>query len=37
VKTVDDLVNAARSLQPGDYLLEVERKGQTLFLKITIE
>ena len=37
VKTVEDMVNAARSISPGDYLLEVERRGQTLFLKITIE
>jgi serine protease Do len=37
VNSLEDLVNAARSIQPGDYLLEVERKGQTLFLKITIE
>ncbi|MEK6300295.1 MAG: trypsin-like peptidase domain-containing protein [Acidobacteriota bacterium] len=37
VKTVEDMVNAVRSIQPGDYLLEVERKGQTFFLKVTIE
>ncbi|HSF24195.1 MAG TPA: trypsin-like peptidase domain-containing protein [Blastocatellia bacterium] len=37
VKTVEDLVNATRSLEPGEYLIEVERKGQTLFLKITVE
>ncbi len=37
VKAVEDLVNATRSLEPGEYLIEVERKGQTLFLKITVE
>jgi serine protease Do len=37
IKSVEDLANAVRSIQPGDYLLEIERKGQTLFLKVTIE
>jgi len=37
VKSAEDLVNAARGLQPGEYLIEVERKGQTVFLKVTIE
>jgi len=37
IKTVEDLINIARSIQPGEYLVEVERKGQTLFLKLTIE
>jgi len=37
IKTVEDLINVTRSIQPGEYLVEVERKGQTLFLKVTIE
>ena len=37
VKAVEDLVNATRSLEPREYLIEIERKGQTLFLKITVE
>lgn len=37
VKAVEDLVTATRSLEPGEYLIEVERKGQTLFLKVTVE
>lgn len=37
VKAVEDLVNATRSLERGEYLIEIERKGQTQFLKITVE
>jgi serine protease Do len=37
VKTVEDLINVTKSIQPGEYLVEVERKGQTFFLKVTIE
>jgi serine protease Do len=37
VKTAEDLINVTRSIQPGEYLVEVERKGQTFFLKVTIE
>ena len=37
IKTVEDLINVTKSIQPGEYLVEVERKGQTLFLKVIIE
>ncbi|MEK6320439.1 MAG: trypsin-like peptidase domain-containing protein [Acidobacteriota bacterium] len=37
IKTFEDLVNAVKSIQSGEYLIEVERRGQTLFLKVTIE
>jgi serine protease Do len=37
VKTVEDLAQAVKSLDKGEYLLEVERGGQTLFLTVTFE
>ncbi|MEK6410561.1 MAG: trypsin-like peptidase domain-containing protein [Acidobacteriota bacterium] len=37
IKTVEDLVNAVRSIPPGEYLIEVERKGRTAFLKVTLD
>jgi serine protease Do len=37
VKSVEDLSNATRSIEPGEYLIEIERRGQTLFLKVTVE
>jgi serine protease Do len=37
VTTVEELAQAVRSLAPGDYLLEVERAGRTLFLTVTLD
>jgi serine protease Do len=37
VTTVEELAQAVKSLAPGDYLLEVERTGRTVFLTVTIE
>ena len=37
VKTVEDLAQAVKSAKPGEYLLEVERNGRTIFPTITLE
>lgn len=37
VKSVEELSQAVRAAKPGDYLLEVERNGRTIFPTITIE
>jgi serine protease Do len=37
IKTVENLAEAARSVKPGRYLLEVERNGHTIFLTVTLE
>jgi serine protease Do len=37
VKSAEDLGEAARSLSAGEYLLEIERKGQRIFLNLNIE
>jgi serine protease Do len=37
VATLEELAQAVKSLAPGDYLLEVERAGRTLFLTITFD
>jgi serine protease Do len=37
VTTVEELADAVRALRPGDYMLEVERSGRTIFLTLTIE
>jgi len=37
VKTVEELAQAVRSLQPGDYMLTVERKKKTIFPTITLD
>ncbi len=37
VKTVEDLAQAVKSLDKGEYLMEVERGGQTVFIKVTFE
>ena len=37
IRSVEELAQAAKSLTPGDYLLEVERNHRTIFLTITIE
>src|SRR5712692_2247967 len=37
VRTIEELAQAVKSLTPGEYLLEVERAGRTLFLTITLD
>lgn len=37
IRTVEDLSEAIKSLKAGDYMLEVERGKQPLFLTITLE
>ena len=37
VTTVEELAQAVKSLAPGEYLLEVERAGRTVFLTITLD
>lgn len=37
VKSVEELTQAVKSAKPGDYLLEVERGGRTIFPTVTIE
>lgn len=37
IKTVEELAETVKALQPGDYLIEVERNRRTLFLTVTIE
>jgi len=37
VKSVEELSQAVKAAKPGDYLLEVERNGRTVFPTITIE
>jgi serine protease Do len=37
VKTVEDLAAAVKSLDKGEYMLEVERGGQVFFLTVTFE
>jgi len=37
IKSVEDLLDAVKSIKPGEYLIEAERKGHTVFLKVTIE
>ncbi len=37
VKSVEDLAQAVKSLKKGEYLLEIERGGQPLFLTVTFE
>lgn len=37
VTSVEELSQNVKALKPGDYLLEVERSGRMIFLKVTIE
>jgi S1-C subfamily serine protease len=37
IKTFEELAESVKALKPGDYLIEVERNRQTLFLTVTIE
>lgn len=37
ITTLEELTQAVKSVTPGKYLLEVERRGQTAFLTVTIE
>jgi len=37
VRSIEELGQAVKSVKPGDYLLEVERGGRTIFLTVTIE
>ena len=37
VKSVEQLAQAVKALEPGDYLLEVERNRRPLFLTVTLE
>lgn len=37
ITTIEELTQAVKSVGPGDYLLEVERGGQTQFRTVTIE
>jgi serine protease Do len=37
ITTIEELTQAVKALQPGEYLLEVERSGRTLFMTVTIE
>lgn len=37
ITTLEELTQAVKSVPPGNYLLEVERHGQTAFLTVTIE
>jgi len=37
VTTVEELAQSVKALRPGEYMLEVERSGRTLFLTLTIE
>jgi serine protease Do len=37
VTTVEELAAAVKALRPGEYMLEVERRGQPIFLTLTIE
>jgi serine protease Do len=37
VRTVEELAQAVKALRPGDYVLEVERSGHTLFLTVTFD
>ncbi len=37
VNSVEDLLEASKSLKVGEYMLEVERRGQTVYLTVTIE
>jgi serine protease Do len=37
VTSVEELADAVKALEPGDYMIEVERSGKTLFLTLTIE
>jgi serine protease Do len=37
IKSIEELAQAVKALKPGDYLIEVERKGRAIFLTVTIE
>jgi S1-C subfamily serine protease len=37
VTSVEELADAVKALEPGDYMIEVERSGKTLFMTLTIE
>jgi serine protease Do len=37
IKSVEDLAQAVKSVKPGNYMIEAERKGQSIFLTVTIE
>lgn len=37
IKTVEELAQAVKDLNPGDYLIEVERSRRLIFLRVTIE
>ena len=37
ITTVEELAEVVKALEPGDYMIEVERSGRTLFLTLTIE
>jgi serine protease Do len=37
IKTVEELAQAAKSIKPGEYLLEVERNRRSIFLRVTFE
>ncbi len=37
ITTIEELTQAVKGLQPGDYLLEIDRSGRTIFLTVTVE